>query len=139
MKNALIYTSMTGHTKKIVTSIAKELGLTIYDVKKSPPLELEKLDVLFIAGGLYGGKPMPELQTYVSSLDPEKIGKVYILCSSTNPYGKLTQIEDIIREKGIALGEKTYHCRGSFLFFAFGHPNKTEIDGAVSFVKSIIG
>ncbi len=138
MKTALIYASMTGHTKKIVKAIEKGTGITAYDVKANPSVELKDLDVLFIAGGIYASACMPQLLEYVSKLDVTAAKKVYFLCSCMDPNGSLKQIEDTLLEKGFSLGEKKYRSKGAFLFFGFGHPNKTEIEGAVSFVKTII-
>lgn len=138
MKTAVIYASMTGHTKKMVKAIEKETGITVYDVKANPETELKDLDVLFIAGGIYASACMSQLVDYVTKLDASCTKKVYLLCSSMDPNGSLKQIEDVLRDKGFSLGEKKYHSKGSFLFFGLGHPSKTEIEGAVSFVKSII-
>lgn len=138
MKTALIYASMTGHTKKIVKAIVQQTGIPAYDVKSDPSSQIKDLDVLFIAGGIYASACMPQLVDYVSKLDVSAAKKVYFICSSMDPNGSLKQIEDILREKGISTGDKKYHSMGSFLFFGLGHPSKTEIEGAVSFVKSII-
>ena len=81
MKTALIYASMTGHTKKIVKAIEKEAGITVYDVKANPETELKDLDVLFVAGGIYASSCMPQLVDYVTKLDASCTKKVYLLCS----------------------------------------------------------
>ncbi len=138
MKTALVYASMTGHTKKIVKAIKNETGIAAYDVKANPQTELKDIDVLFIAGGVYASACMPQLLDYVTKLDVSCAKKVYLMSSSMDPNASLKQIEDVLREKGFSMGEKKYHCKGGFLFFGLGHPSRTEIEGAVSFVKSII-
>ena len=61
--NAVVsYYSKTGHSKKIAGAIANQLKIPMTDLRNELPLNNEEaLDILFILGGLYGGKSAPEM------------------------------------------------------------------------------
>jgi hypothetical protein len=40
--------------------------------------------------------------------------------------------------KGIIVVDE-FICQGNFLFFGLGHPNKTDLENAVTFAKEVIG
>lgn len=133
MKKAVVYASMTGHSKKIANAISKELGVEPQNVKSNPTLG--KVDVLFIVGGIYGNESMPEMINFVNQLEKEQVKKVVLITSRTSKSGTQASLRKVLEEKGLCVEPEEYLCRGSFLFIGLGHPNKKEIEEAVQFAK----
>lgn len=135
MKAQVIYATMTGHSKKIAQAIANKTGLPISDIKHNP--QITSCDLLFIVSGIYGAENKPELLTFVKNLSPQNIKRIVLLTSSTRniPQGSLRRV---LTELGHNVEVEEFVCEGSFLFKSFGHPNHSEIDGAVKFVESQI-
>lgn len=133
MNTAIIYRSMTGHSKKIAQAVAEGLNLTAYDVKTKP--QLDKIDLLFIVGGVYSGKSLPEMTEYVKTLTAEKIGKAVLITSSATDKNGQDEVREILIASGIKVEADEYRCRGNFLFVKMGHPSKSEIDNALLFAK----
>lgn len=133
MKIAIIYRSMTGHSKKIARAIANAFEVEAQNVKKKP--SLENINLLFIVGGIYSRKSLPEMLDYVKTLSNKTAQKVVLITSSAMDKAGQDDVRKILTANEIeVLGE--YRCRGNFLFIKMGHPNKKEIQGAVDFARS---
>lgn len=134
MNSQLIYASKTGHSKKIANAIVGELGIQFNDVKEKPVLA--NVDLLFIVGGIYGRKSLPEMINYVNSLDREQVKKAVLITSCLSKKTGQDEIRKILREKGITVMGKEFICQGKFLLFGMGHPNQRDIDDAILFAKN---
>lgn len=135
MKTAVIYASMTGHSKKIAQAISKDLSVIAYNVMDKP--FLEGYDLFLIVSGIYGGSCKPDLLEYANTLAPDQVRKVALITSSA---GKTPQVglRKALMERGITVNEAEYICEGGFLFKGFSHPNKEEVAAAVEFSRNII-
>lgn len=133
MKKAVVYASMTGHSKKIANAIGKELGIEPQNVKVNPTLG--KVEVLFIVGGIYGNESMPEMINFVNQLGKEQVKKVVLITSRTGKTATQAGLRKVLEGKGIFVESEEYLCRGNFLFIGLGHPNRKEIEDAVKFAK----
>ncbi|MGI6701201.1 MAG: flavodoxin domain-containing protein [Christensenellales bacterium] len=131
MKFAVVYATKTGHSKKIATAVAAGLGVDAYDVKKTPILE--KIDLLYIVGGIYGGKSLREMMDYVKTLKPDNIKKAALITSSASKSAKQTDVRKALIDNGIEVIEEEFKCPGSFMVLKLGHPNDNEIKNAVEF------
>ena len=135
MKKTIIYATMTGHSKKIALAIADELKIDAYNVKDKPILE--KIDTLYIVGGLYGGKSSPQMIEYVNTLKGEHIKRAVLITSSAKKTAKQLDTREMLQSKGINVLEDEFTCQGSFLLIGLRHPNKDDIANAVEFAKGI--
>ncbi len=135
MKTAVVYASMTGHSKKIAQAISKELNVPAYNVTEKPLLE--GYDLFLIVSGIYGGACKPELLEFVNALTPHHVKTAALITSSA---GKTPQVglRNPLAERGIVVKEKEYICEGGFLFKGFSHPNKDDIAGAVEYARNAI-
>lgn len=133
MKTAVIYRSMTGHSKKIAKAIAAELGIEAQNIKAKPILS--DVDLLFIAGGIYSGESLPELADYLNTLTLQSVKKAALITSSVTGKQQNT-VRKILTERGIEVIDE-FCCKGNFLFLKLGHPNKSEILAAVDFAKQL--
>lgn len=131
----MIYSTMTGHTKKIADVIGDTLGVVPQNLKEDSAYY--DCDLLFIGGGVYGGKLSPELDGYIELLDAEKNPKAAVFMSSVTQDYKASNLAGKLRDKGIeVIGE--FSCKGSFLVVGLGHPNKKDLMSASDFVAEVI-
>jgi flavodoxin len=133
MNKALIYATKTGHSRKIASAVGKELNLIAEDIKSEP--KLDNVDLLFLVGGIYGSQSAPELLTYLEKLNNRMVKKVILLTSSASKVAKQNAVRTLLKDKGIDVEEEEFVCQGSFLFMGFRHPNKDDIQNAVTFAK----
>lgn len=136
MNIKIIYASMTGHSKKIATTMATRLGIPAYNIVEKP--NIQPCDLLFIVSGIYGGQCKPELLSFVETLSAQQVKKVVMITSSVKKANQGALREALVK-KGIEVVNEEYLCQGSFLFMAFSHPNQVEINGAVEFAQKYIG
>lgn len=136
MKISIIYYSKTGHSAKLAEAIAKELGSSALNVMDTP--KVDGTDLLIVVSGIYGGKSAPELINYLNGLNPATIKQAVMVTSSLGASETQGQVRETLEKKGIRLSPESYHCKGNFLFFGLGHPNRAEIAGAGDFVKRLL-
>lgn len=131
----VVYFSKTGHTRKIASAIAGELGTKAEDVKTKKGLA--KNSFVFLGSGAYGGMPGPALIGFVNKND-FKGRKVAVFGTSASDKGTEVEIiEKALKSKGAIIKGK-FRCTGSFLFFMrMGHPNKEDIANAKSFADEM--
>ena len=127
---------MTGHSKKIATKISKELNIEAQNIKLKP--ELKEVDLLFIVGGIYSGKSLPDMLNYIKTLNTDAVKKVVLITSSAQEKKGQDEVRSILTSNKIEVAPEEYRCKGNFLFLRMGHPNKAEIECAISFTKDII-
>ena len=133
MKTALIYISKTGHSSKIAKAISAELQIEAEDIKSNP--KLNNVDLLFIVGGIYGGQSLPELITYIKNIDNGMVKKAALVTSCVSKKTKQNLVKELLVKNNIEVLTNEFICQGNFLFIGLGHPNKTDIDNAVSYAK----
>ncbi len=133
MKTQVIYFTKTGHSRKIAKRIGKELELEALDVKESP--KLKNVDLLFVVGGIYGGKSDPKLLNYLDTLEGGSVKKAVLMTSCTSMKNQQDEVRKRLEGKGIEVSNDEFICKGSFLIFGWGHPNKEDLENAVKFAK----
>lgn len=134
-KIAVVYATKTGHSKKIAEAIAAEFGgkadsIQTYDKTRD-------IGLMFLVGGIYGGQSMPEMIEFAESLSREKVGKVALITSSTAGSTKQSVIRSALTGHEIEVEAEEYVCKGNFLVFGLTHPNKEDVEGAVSFARTV--
>ena len=136
MKTAVIYRSMTGHSKKIARAVAAALGTEATGIKDKPTLT--GIDLLFIVGGIYSGASLPDTIQTIKALDGAQVKKAALITSSVTDKAGQDKVRKILEDNGVEVLDE-YRCRGNFLFMKIGHPNKQEIEGAVRFAEKLAG
>lgn len=134
MKTAIIYSTMTGHSRKIAQAMEKELRIPAYDISSNP--ELEDIDLLFIVSGIYGGAPKPEMLTYAELLTPQQVRTVALITSSFS-LDKQNALRNVLSANGIAVKAEEHTCKGAFLVAAMFRPNQTDLAETVRFAKQL--
>lgn len=134
MKTAILYRSMTGHSKKIAKAIGEALSVMPLDIKQKPILK--DVDLAFVVGGIYSDKSLPDMIDFITTLSGVK--EVALITSSMTDKVGQDELRVLLEKNNISVLKEEYRCLGNFLFMKMGHPNKSEIAGAVDFAKKIL-
>ncbi len=113
MSVAVRYFSRSGNTKTIADAIAQGASTTALSVDNPHASINERVDILFIGGGLYAYGIDKKLKAFIKTLSPDKIGKA--VCFSTAWISKHA-IDILVKElssKGIPVDNDTFYCKGS--------------------------
>jgi hypothetical protein len=126
----LVYATKTSHSRKYAEGIGKALNIRPENVMNRPAPR--SVDLLFIVGGIYGGKSLPELSAYVQSLDAGLVKRAALVTSCASNRLKQKQLRTILEAKGIEILDEIV-CPGSLLFLRAGHPNESDMQRAADF------
>ena len=132
MKQAVVYLTKTGHSRKLAHAVAEVLGVPAQAVKNSPSLPEDCQ--LFLVGGIYGGHSLPPMLEYAHSLSPERVRQAVLITSCTTGQTRQDDVRQALLQNGIPVADE-FVCRGSFLFLGLGHPNKQELADAAALAK----
>ncbi|GHT79683.1 hypothetical protein FACS1894104_4790 [Actinomycetota bacterium] len=135
MTTAVRYLSKTGHTKLVAEAIAAELGIAAEPISEPLP---EITDVLVLGGAIYGFTIDQEFKDYISTLNPEKIKKVYVFATSALVKSVNQSIKDLLTAQGLNVADDTFHCYGKFKAIHSKHPNDADLKAAKDFAKRIV-
>lgn len=136
MKAKVIYCTKTGHSRKIANRIGEELKIESLDVKENP--EIEEVDLLFVVGGIYGGQSDKTLLEYIDSLPEGAVKEAVLMTSCTSMTSPQKQVRERLSAKGVNVTEDEFICRGNFLIFGWGHPNKEDLQNAADFARRVL-
>lgn len=132
---SVVYATKTKHSQKLAEAIGKALRVKAENVKASPAPPAAKL--LFIVGGIYAGKSLPELINYVEGLNADQVKKAVLVTSSASVSNRSqSDISSILTKKGIEMPEEIV-CPGSFLILQLGHPNASDVEKVAERAKQI--
>lgn len=145
MKIAIVYYSQHhGNTKKLLDAI-KELGdIKLINVVECKEADLSEYDIIGFASGIYFGKFSEAVIKFAKNNLPSQ--KRVFLINTYGVKGNYTkEIKQVITEKSCKL-LGTYGCRGFDTFGPFklvggiakGHPDESDVNGAIEFFRKII-
>jgi flavodoxin len=137
MNIKVLYWSKTGNTKKVAETMADVLGCNAESILSLR--ESVSADILFLGAAVYATfnhEVNPAVTEYIGCLDPAKIGKVVLFCTGFADTA-IGIMRGHLKRRGIPVAENSFFCKGKmFIFFNFGHPNKTDLENAKSFAKT---
>ncbi len=136
MRIAVVYASKTGHSKKIAGAVADTLGVPCADIRDKAAVG--NTDLLFIAGGLYGGQSLPEMLAFADGLEPGSIKQAVLLTSCATKTARQETLRQHLEARGIPVAGEEFLCQGAFLLFGFGHPNRADLAAAAAFASRIV-
>ena len=136
MEAAVIYFSKTGHSKKIARAVARELNIRCEDINQNP--DLSGTDLLFVVGGIYGGRSDPKMLDFIEGVDNNKVKKAALITSCCSNKSPQAEVRKVLGMNKVEVIPDECICRGSFLFVRVGHPNQSDIDKAVAFAKKTL-
>ena len=132
MTFAVRYYTKTGNTRKLADAIAKELGVEALPISEKVT---EPVDVLFLGNSYYAFNIDPEVRSFVSSLDKEKVGKIVNFGSAAMLNSTYKKVKAEADKAGIAMDEREFHCKGEFKGIHKGRPNDDDLKAAQDFAK----
>lgn len=102
MKTAVRYQSRGGNTKAVAEVIANSLGV------KAEPVDsviADRVDVLFIGGGVYMGKMDESLYNFLAELNSDNVGQIVCFSTTGSMASTIKQIKQLAIQKGIIVNE----------------------------------
>ena len=92
MKIAVRYQSRGGNTKAVAEVIANSLGVKAETVDSAIT---ERVDVLFVGGGVYMGKMDESLYNFLSELNSENVGQIVCFSTTGSMASTIKQIKQL--------------------------------------------
>ncbi len=147
MKTILIYASTHhGNTRKVVEAIEKECEIEVVDATRVHEKDLKDYDLIGFASGIFFTKFSEQVLNFARVNLP--LNKdVFFVATAGNPIERnFNTISDVARDK--KCNERgRFQCKGFDTYGPFklvggiqkGHPDETELKGAVEFFKGLIG
>ena len=132
MTYAVRYYTKTGNTKRLAEAMANELGVEALPI--SEPIN-EPVDLLFLGNSYYAFNIDPEVKTFVSSLDKDRVGKIVNFGSAAMMNSTYKKVKAVADKVGIPMDQREFHCKGEFKGLHKGRPNEADLAAAVQFVK----
>ena len=134
MKVAVVYSSMSGNTKKVANAMANELGTEAKPINEEP--DLEGIDLLFIGSGCYGGKLKGETVKFLENL--KDIKKTAVFGTYMGQTRAIESMKKALEKKGVEVIDE-WGCTGAFLYFMNrGRPNEKDLERARQFANSVL-
>ncbi len=145
MKVAIVFESTHhGNTKKLVDAIATKNEVDLVDATKVDSVDYESYDIIGFASGVAYGKFYKKITSLARSVPSgKKVFFIYSCGKNNKDYSQ--NIRTILEKKDyISLG--SYGCSGYDTFGPLklvgginkGHPDESEVKGAVDFYVSLL-
>jgi flavodoxin len=131
---AIVYATKTKHSKKLAEAVGQALNVKAENIVNQP--KIQKADLLFIVGGVYGGESLPELVSYVKTLDSGNIRAAALITSCASGKQKQAAVRRVLEEKNISVAGEIV-VPGAILVVKMGHPNQADTAKAVAFAKEL--
>ena len=132
MTYAVRYFTMTGNTKRMAETVARELGVEALPI--SEPVT-EPVDILFLGNSYYAFTISPEVRDFVASLDKEKVGKIVNFGSAAMLNSTYKKVKAVANKAGVEMDPREFHCRGEFKGLHKGRPNEEDLKALTEFVR----
>ena len=138
MNIRLVYSSLTGNTRRLAETMGDQLGIKAQNVRDVTALG--SVDLLFVGSGVYGARPSRAMLRFLRGLPSLRGVKVALFGTYGASPHQLDRMARCVEEKGgEVLGR--FSCRGrdwvALGLVARGHPSPAELEAAASFAKQI--
>ena len=131
----IVYATKTKHSRKIAQAIASSLNVQAENYLHNP--KLENVDLLFLVSAVYGGVSDPKFLQYVASLNPSAIRIAAVVTNAAGGTFANEGVRQTLKDAGIFVYPEAFVCRGAFLLFYMGHPNRADLEAAVAYAKRV--
>ncbi len=126
--------SKKGNTKKLAKTVSEALGLPAESVETDLT---EKADRLILINAMYAADIDPEVKAFLER-NREKIGEVFNMNTSATGRSTLPAVKKAAEKLGVAVSDRAFHCRASWIFMNQGLPGEAELTAAAEFAKSVL-
>ena len=136
MKTAIRFftRSKKGNTKKLADAVSEAIGVEASDVFVDLT---EKVDRLFLINAMYAADIDKEVKQFLSR-NKDKIGEVVNMNTAATGASTWNAVKKSTDELGIALSDKKFHCKASWIFINKGLPSEDDYAKAKEFAKALI-
>ena len=145
MKTAIVYASTHhGNTKKLVDAIAEKYDITSINAVTGGETDLNEYECIGVASGIAYGKYYPQIIKFIEENLPEN-KKVFFIHTAGDPRENQNKaVKSVAVDRNCeCIG--TYFCKGFDTYGPFkliggiakGHPDSSEIAGAVDFFEKL--
>lgn len=134
-----------GNTLKVAKAMAREVPMTITDVKGASNYNLDDYDILGFGSGLYYGRYDKELTRFAKAINDKPRAAFVLFTSGINAYSEKTDplVNLLKRKNKNVLG--LFGCRGHDKFIVFrivgglnkGHPDEADLKNARDFISGV--
>lgn len=125
MNRKIVYASKTGNTKKVAMAMAAAIGTEAVSIDAFDASE--PCDLLVLGGAVYGGELMPEMKAFIDRLDPKKIARVAVFCTSIMQDKANGLMKFLLGARGIPVTAESFRCGGKFLWMNRKSPTADEL------------
>ena len=133
MKVAIRYYTRGGNTQKLAEAISAAINVEAKPVTQ--PLE-GKVDVLFLCNSVYWAGADAKVKNFVKD-NATNIGKLVNVSTAGIIESTYKQIKSLAEQNGVAVNEREFHCKGSFVGMHRGKPDDTDCQAAAQFAKGV--
>ena len=136
MKTAIRFftRSKKGNTLKLAKAVSEAIGAEAIDVSVDLA---ESVDKLFLINAMYAADVDPEVKNFLAR-NKDKIGEIINMNTSASGASTWKAVKKAADKLGIALSEKEFHCRGSWIFINKGLPSADDLNKAKDFASSVL-
>ena len=138
MNIGLIYSSLTGNTRRLAETMGDELGIKAQNVRDVTALG--SVDLLFVGSGVYGARPSRAMLRFLRGLPSLRGVKVALFGTYGAQPRQLDTMASLVQEKGGEILGR-FSCKGRDWFalglIGRGHPSPAELEAAASFTRQI--
>lgn len=140
MNADVVFYSATGNTRKIAEAIAEEVGCEARQAQGDPkPTEA---DIVFVGGSVYATSDHdihPSVKLFADRLKAAGYrGKVALFATGFQKSDAIGLLKRIFADRGLSLTGESFFCKGRFLLFMKGHPDKDDIAQAKLFASRVM-
>ncbi len=136
MRTRLVYSSLTGNTRRLAEAMAESLQIPAQRAKDATGLD--GADLLFLGSGVYAGRAGRAMRALLSRSRGLAGVKVALFGTYGGEPSHLDRMARAVEEKGAQVIGR-FSCRGrdwSVLgLVARSHPSPTEIEAAAAFAR----
>lgn len=136
MSICLVYSSLTGNTRKVAEAMASALGIRAQQVRGISTLK--GVNLLFVGSGVYARRPSRAVSRFLRRLPTLQGVKVVLFGTYGTSSGQLDRMARLVQEKGGEILGR-FSCKGrdwlTLGLIAREHPNSTDLDAAAAFAR----
>lgn len=140
MKIDIVYYSATGNTRKIAEAIAETVKCEARQAQQDPPAL--DADIVFVGSAVYATSDHdihPSIKLFADRLRSAHFqGRVALFATGFSKSDAIGLLRKAFAERGLSVMEESFFCKGKFLLFMQGHPDKEDIGEAKAFASRIL-
>lgn len=149
MKNIILYSSKTGNTEKVASSISSELDAIQFNIRNLTDNEMKdfwknnQADIYWIGSGVYGECFDKKICKFLDQYLPPDDASLALFATwlgrgdSANQAFQKLEGQLLNRSQQIKILKPHFTCYGRTLFFRWRHPSSEDLKNAREWAKTL--